>query len=113
LGRCGNANDKVYTLARGTGESEAQNPPVSLKGLSAGGRGWGGVGRSGGRGRESQEDSVLSLEPDAGLDLGTLRSQHKPKPRVGRLTAPSRGHDTKLSISKYAIREPAKFYVFI
>uniref|UniRef100_A0A452TIU4 Uncharacterized protein n=1 Tax=Ursus maritimus TaxID=29073 RepID=A0A452TIU4_URSMA len=30
---------------------------------------------------ESQADSLLSVEPDVGLDLTTLRSQPEPKPR--------------------------------
>ena len=38
------------------------------------------------RERESQADSILSAEPDAGLNLMTLRSWPEPKPRVGRLT---------------------------
>ena len=40
------------------------------------------------RERESQADSVLSTEPDAGLDLISLRSQPELKPRVGQSTAP-------------------------
>ena len=32
--------------------------------------------------RESQADSIPGTEPDAGLDLTTLRSQPEPKPRV-------------------------------
>ena len=34
------------------------------------------------RERESQDNSVLSVEPNEGLDLTTLRSQPEPKPRV-------------------------------
>ena len=33
--------------------------------------------------RESQTDSMLSTEPDVGLDLTTLRPQCEPKSRVG------------------------------
>ena len=36
--------------------------------------------------RESQADSLLSVEPDSGLDPTTTRSQPEPKPRVRRLT---------------------------
>ena len=36
--------------------------------------------------RESQADSALSLESDAGLDTTTLRSWPEPKPRVRHLT---------------------------
>lgn len=36
--------------------------------------------------RESQADSPLSMEPDMGVDLGTLRSQPEPKPKVGHPT---------------------------
>lgn len=35
--------------------------------------------------RESQADSVPSMEPDIGLNLMRLRSLPEPKPRVGRL----------------------------
>ena len=35
---------------------------------------------------ESEADSPLSLKPDAGLDLTTLRSLPEPKSRVGCLT---------------------------
>lgn len=34
------------------------------------------------RGRESQADSEMSMDPSAGLDLTTLRSRPEPKPRV-------------------------------
>jgi len=37
-------------------------------------------------GRETQADSVLSTEPNAGLSFITLRSQPEPKPRVRCLT---------------------------
>ena len=37
------------------------------------------------RGRESQADSTLSMEPNAGLDI-TLKSGPEPKPRVRGLT---------------------------
>jgi len=43
-------------------------------------------GEKGERERETQADAVLSAEPDAGLDLTTLRSGPEPKLRVGRLT---------------------------
>lgn len=36
--------------------------------------------------RESQAGSELSGEPDAGLDLSTLRPQMEPKPTDGYLT---------------------------
>ena len=36
--------------------------------------------------RESQADSPLNREPDAGLDLTTLRWWPEPKSRVRRLT---------------------------
>lgn len=36
--------------------------------------------------RESQADSPLSVEPDAGLGLRTVRSQPELKPRVGHVT---------------------------
>ena len=39
-----------------------------------------------GRGKESQVDSKLSMQPDAGLDLTILKSGPKPKTRVGHLT---------------------------
>ena len=42
-------------------------------------RGWGGR-------RESQSASLLSMEPNAGLDPATLRSWPKPKSRLGRST---------------------------
>ena len=42
--------------------------------------------REGERERESQADSLLSLEPQAGLDPRTLRSRPEPKSRVGYLT---------------------------
>ena len=44
--------------------------------------------RGRGGGRESQADSVLSVEPSdqARLDLTTLRSGPELKPRVGRVT---------------------------
>ena len=45
----------------------------------------------GGGERESEGDSMLSSEPDVGLNLMTLRSQPESKPRVGLLTEPS-GH---------------------
>ena len=35
--------------------------------------------------RESQADSLLNAEPDAGLELTTLRSRPELKPRVGHL----------------------------
>jgi len=38
------------------------------------------------RERESQADSALSTEPDAGLDPTTLRSFPERKPRVGGIT---------------------------
>ena len=38
------------------------------------------------RERKSQADSLLSLEPDVGLHLRTLRSQPEPKPRGRHLT---------------------------
>lgn len=38
------------------------------------------------RERSSPADSLLSMEPTVGLDLKILRSQPKPKPRVGCLT---------------------------
>lgn len=42
---------------------------------------------AGGKGeKESQSASTLSAEPDVGLDLTTLRSWPKPKPRIGHLT---------------------------
>lgn len=45
-----------------------------------------GGGRSKGRGeRETQADSLLSVEPNVGLDLVTLRSQPALKSRVTRL----------------------------
>ena len=37
-------------------------------------------GNSRGSGRENQADSMLSTEPNMGLDLKTLRSQPEPKP---------------------------------
>jgi len=36
--------------------------------------------------RESQADSTLNTEPDAGLDPGILRSLPEPKPRIRLLT---------------------------
>ena len=36
--------------------------------------------------RESQADSALSMEPDSGLHLMTLRSGPEPKPKAGCLT---------------------------
>ena len=36
-----------------------------------------------GRERGSEADSVLSMEPNVGFDSTTLRSQPRPKPRVG------------------------------
>ena len=45
------------------------------------------MGRRGrGRGKESQADSTLSMEPDTGLDPRTLRSRPVLKPRVWHLT---------------------------
>jgi len=51
------------------------------------------VGGQGQRGRERKRERIpsrlcvgLSTEPDAGLDLTTLRSRPEQKPRVGRLT---------------------------
>ena len=41
---------------------------------------------TGRRGRESEADSELSEDPDARLDLTTLRSQPELKPRAGCLT---------------------------
>ena len=38
------------------------------------------------RERESQADSILSMEPNIVLDLTTLKSQPELKPRVGHLT---------------------------
>jgi len=43
-------------------------------------------GRGRGRERESQADSALSVEPDKGLDLTSLRSWPEPKSRAGCLT---------------------------
>ena len=40
-------------------------------------------GRARGRGRETQADSLLSMETDTGLDPMVLRSQPQLKPRVG------------------------------
>ena len=42
--------------------------------------------RSRGKGRESQADSPLSVEPNMGLDLTILRSRPKLKPRVKQST---------------------------
>ena len=36
-----------------------------------------------GKGERVLAESVLSVEPNGGLDLRTLRSQPEPKPRVG------------------------------
>lgn len=37
------------------------------------------------KGRESQADAMLSMEPDAGLSLTTVKSRPELKPRVGGL----------------------------
>ena len=42
----------------------------------------------GGKRRESQADSVLSVEPDTGLSLRVSRSWLEPKARVGCLIEP-------------------------
>lgn len=36
--------------------------------------------------KESQPDSAMSADPDAGLDLSSLKSQPEPKSRVEHLT---------------------------
>lgn len=46
----------------------------------------GGVTGEQGGGKKSQADSVLSVEPDGGLDLTVLGSGPEAKPRVGGLT---------------------------
>jgi len=44
------------------------------------------VGGAEGEERESQADSLLSIEPYTGLSFTTWRSQPEPKPGVGGLT---------------------------
>ena len=67
------------------------------------------------KGRESQVDSALSMEPDMGPDVMTPRLWPEPKPGFRHLTNWATQAPLKIKHFKYDfwIKESKKIYVFI
>ena len=61
---------------------------------------------SSGRGRESQANSILRTEPDAGLNLTTLRLGPELKPRVSSLTNRANRYPTKYRVIRKHKKKP-------
>ena len=59
--------------------------------------------------RASQAGSVRRVEPDAGLDLKTVRSQPEQIPRIGGLTEPPR----HLFLVSFSFTFPSQFLMYV